>query len=226
MIAITDLLATAEQAGLSFISQSQDKLAPATRALHREVLHAFLDTGAAPSLSWLGDQATRLGLEPHLAIRQLAEADLVHLADSSVAVAYPFSGVPTNNRVQPDGGPPIYAMCAIDALGILLMTGRDGVISSTDPQTEAPIRVVRHGSDWEWTPTSTVILVCVAQSCSTAAESCCPHVAFYTSAGEAGAYLRSHPALIGTVADHTEALALADSAFGSLLGGSGAAARS
>lgn len=218
MNATTDLIAAAEQAGLSFISQSQDKLAPATRTLHRELLHAFLDTGAAPSPSWLEDQATRLGLEPHLTIRQLAEADLVHLADSSVAVAYPFSGVPTNNRVQPDGGPPIYAMCAVDALGILLMTGRDGVVSATDPKTEAPIRVVRHGSDWEWTPNSTVVLIGVTQSCSTAAESCCPHVAFYTSAEGAEAYLRTHPEIIGTVANHTEAVELADFAFGSLLG--------
>lgn len=220
MTATTDLIAAAEQAGLSLISQSQAKLAPDIGAVHRELLQAFLDMGAAPSLSWLHDQASRLGLDPDAALRQLAEADLVHLADSSVVVAYPFSGVPTRDLVQLDGGPAVYAMCAVDALGIPLMIGRDGVISSTDPQTGEPIRVVRNGTDWTWTPTSTVVLAGVAQSCSIAAESCCPHVAFYASAEGADAYLRANPELVGTVLSHNEALELADHAFGSLLNGS------
>lgn len=226
MTATTDLIAAAQQAGLSVISQSQDKLAPDTRGLHRVLLEAFLDTGAVPSLNWLHDEAARLGLDPDVALGELAEADLVHLPDSSVTVAYPFSGVPTSNRVQLEGGRPVYAMCAIDALGIPLMTGKDGMISSTDPQTGEPIRVVRHGTDWEWTPSSAVVLVGIAQSCSTAAESCCPHVAFYASAEGAEVYLRVHPELIGIVVDHTQALELADFAFGSLLSGSEAEAQS
>lgn len=226
MTVTTELIEAAEQAGLSLISQSQDKLAPDTRALHREVLRAFLDSGAAPSLSWLHGQASRLGLEPDAALRELAEADLVHLAGSSVVIAYPFSGVPTSDRVQLEGGPPNYAMCAIDALGIPLMTGRDGVISSTDPGTGEPIRVVRNSTDWEWTPTSTVVVAGIAQSCETAAEACCPHVAFYTSAEVAESYLRAHPEISGSVLNHSEALELADAAFGWLLRGSASQAES
>ncbi len=178
----TDALrAAAEQAGLNVISQSQKKLSPAARALHRAVLEAFLETGAPPSFNGLHDWATRLGLEPEPALRELAQADLVHLEDGSVVVAYPFAGVPTADRVRLDKGPWLYAMCAVDALGVPWMTGRDGVISSSDPQSGEPIRVLRTGRNWEWTPTSTVVLAGVAQSCSTAAEACCPHVAFYVS---------------------------------------------
>jgi alkylmercury lyase len=217
MTATADLRRAAEEARLSFTSQAQEKLPPKARAFHRVILRAFLDIGAGPALGWLYDQAGRLGLDPDAALGKLAEADLVHLDNGSVVVAYPFSGVPTNDRVQLNGGPAVYAMCAIDALGIVLMTGRDGVISSTDPQTGAPIRVARHGSDWEWSPTSTVVVAGLAPACSTAAEVCCPHVAFYASAERADAYLQTHPELRGAVLDHADALEMANLAFGSLL---------
>jgi hypothetical protein len=41
----------------------------------------------------------------------------------AVAVGYPFSRTPTRHRVQLAGTPPVWAMCAIDALGIPQMTG-------------------------------------------------------------------------------------------------------
>ncbi len=158
MTASTDLVRAAQEAGLNLVSQSQERLAPETRALHRRVLQAFLDTGAAPALGWLHDQATHLGLDSEAALRALAEEDLVHLANGSVVVAYPFSGVPANDSVQLEEGPLLNAMCAIDALGIPLMTGRDGVISSTEPRTGEVIWIRRNGTDWEWSPASTVVV--------------------------------------------------------------------
>ena len=212
-----DLVRAAREAGLNFVSQSQDKLAPETRALHRRVLQAFLDTGAAPTVGWLHAQGTHLGFDPEAALRELAEEDMVHLENGSVVVAYPFSGVPANDSVQLEDGPLLHAMCAIDALGIPLMTGRDGVIYSTDPRTGQVIRIRRNGTDWEWSPASTVVVAGFARACSTAAEACCPHVAFYASTEGADAYLGAHPELSGAVLDHAEALETADLAFGSLL---------
>src|SRR5262249_58871257 len=54
-------------------------------------------------------------------------SDLVHAANGVVAVAYPFSGMPTRQQVELDGFPAVYAMCAIDALGIPAMAGRDEI---------------------------------------------------------------------------------------------------
>jgi alkylmercury lyase len=216
MAATADFIRVAQEAGLNLLSR-QRQLAGPTRALHRAVLQAFIDTGVAPGISWLADQASRLGLEPDLALQELADADLVHLENSSVVVAYPFCGVPTPDSVQLEGGPSVYAMCAIDALGIPLMAGTDGVISSADPQRGVPIRVIRNGLSWEWSPASTVVVAGFAQSCATAAETCCPHVAFYASAEGAGEYLQNHAELAGAVLDPADAVALADLAFGSLL---------
>jgi mercuric reductase len=55
-----------------------------------------------------------------------------------VTVAYPFSGAPTRQQVELDGFPAVHAMCAIDALGIPVMAGRDGRITATDPPRRNP----------------------------------------------------------------------------------------
>jgi alkylmercury lyase len=211
------LVAFAEQAGLPVTSQSQARLEPPVRHLHRAVLKAFLDTGTAPTGDWLHDQAAALGLDLDAAVPELAEADLIHLSDGSVAVAYPFSGVPTADHVYLEGGPALWAMCAIDALGILFMTGRDGTIAATDPQDGESIQVQRHGADWDWTPETTVVLAAVGPACGRAAESACPHMSFHAHAEPAEAYLRAHPELTGYVLDHDQALEVADFAFGPLL---------
>lgn len=217
MTTTADLLAAAEQTGLRLTSQSQKRLAPKTRRLHQVILQAFLDSGTAPTRPWLDGQAASQGLDPETAMAELADADLVHLADASVIVAYPFSGVPTDDRVQLEGRPSLFAMCAIDALGVLLMAGQNGVIYSTDPHSGEPIRVERQETTWTWAPSSTVVLAGLRQSCATAAEGCCPHVAFYTDSEGADAHLNAHPELTGGVLGQADALALADLAFGSLL---------
>ena len=217
MTTTADLLAAAEKTGLRLTSQSQERLAPKTRRLHQIILQAFLDTGPAPTRPWLDSQAASQGLDPDVALGELADADLVHLADNTVVVAYPFSGVPTDDRVQLEGGPSLFAMCAIDALGVLLMAGRDGIILSADPCSGEPIRVERQETTWSWAPSSTVVLAGLKECCATAAEGCCPHVAFYTDSEGADDHLNAHPELTGGVLEQADALALADLAFGSLL---------
>lgn len=218
MSATIDLLVGyAEQAGLSVTSLAQAKLEARVRTLHRGVLRAFLDIGAAPSGGWLQQQATDLGLDPDSALSELASADLVHVSDDLVVVAYPFSGIPSDVQVQLETGPVLWAMCAIDALGIPFMTGRDGVITSNDPEDGQTIRVERTGTRWDWTPDSTVVIVGAGETCGSAAESACPHMAFHVDAERAKAYLGAHPDITGFVLDHAAALEVADFTFGPLL---------
>ena len=118
----------------------QAALPPGLPGLHQAVLRQFLSTGEAPDRGWLTEQAGGFGLDTDTAIRQLAAADLVHFDQGGrVAVAYPFSGVPSGHRVRLAGGPSVWAMCAIDALGIPLMADRDATITATDPSSSEPI---------------------------------------------------------------------------------------
>src|SRR5262249_31498944 len=101
------------------IGARQASLPPALRELHRGLLHFFLDHGSPPATTWLTGQAAAHGLPAEEAVAALADGDLVHVEGGIVTVAYPFSGTPTRNCVEPDHGPAVYAMCAIDALGLL-----------------------------------------------------------------------------------------------------------
>ena len=208
----------ARRFGLTLTSEGQAALPPAMRDLHRAVLQAFLDTGAAPSVAWLRDQAMQVGVDPGDALARLAEDDLVHTRDVAVSVAYPFSGTPTDDQVQLDDGPSVWAMCAVDALGIPLMTGRDGVITSTDPQSGHPIHIERRKGQWLWQPTTTVVLVAATPGCVTAGEGACPYIRFYANAQNAEAHLRATPGVTGELVDQTTALEAADIVFGPLLG--------
>lgn len=46
---------------------------------------------------------------------------------------------PTSHAVAIVGGPTAWAMCAVDALGIVAMLGRDVTIASTDPYSGEPV---------------------------------------------------------------------------------------
>jgi hypothetical protein len=196
----------------------QAALSPSLRRLHQAVLRHFLGTGDAPHRTLMTEQARGLVVDPDAAIEQLTAADLVHVdRDGQVAVAYPFSGVPTGHKVQLANGPAVWAMCAIDALGIPQMADRDTTITAADPSTGEPVTVEAHDERWLWTPASTVVLVAQTRQHGTSAECSCGHVNFYTRAEQADAYLDDHPALRGRVIDQRTAVELAGGVFGGLL---------
>jgi len=115
------------------------------------------------------------------------------------------------------GGRPVWAMCAIDALGLPRMARRDGVIESGDAITGAPIRVEVSGGVWRWEPAGAVVLV--ARSGAGGPTSCCacPHMNFHVDEGTARSYLDVHDGLFGAVLDQRAAVELGDLCFGALL---------
>jgi alkylmercury lyase len=205
---------------VGMLAAQQTALPAGVRRLHQAMLRFFLDHGAPPQRSWLHEQASQLGADLDDARARLAAGDLAHLdADGTVQVAYPFSGVPSGHLVQPAGAAPVWAMCAIDALGIPLMAGRDATITATDPHTDEPIRIEISGGQWRWDPPSIVVLMAHRTPDSGPAAQCaCPHVNFYTSPAHAHAYLEGHPELSGQrLLGRQAAIQLARHVFGALL---------
>jgi alkylmercury lyase len=197
----------------------QAGLADGLRRLHQAILGYFLEAGGPPGRSWLDDTAARLGLDPAGARAGLAAADLMHVNGDSgrVQVAYPFSGVPSGHRVRLSGGREVWAMCAVDALGIPQMTGCDATITAADPHAGDPVRVSSRGGTWHWSPPSALVLWAYPSAGEHAALCSCPHVSFVTSPGHAQAYLASHPELTGHLIGQPAAVELARALFGPLL---------
>jgi Alkylmercury lyase len=192
------------------------------QAFHRALLGAFLAGAGPPDRSVVGQLAAELALEPRAALAVLGAADLVRTdpATSRVSVAYPFSAVPTSHRVELAGGPTVYAMCALDALGVPLMTCRNGRISSADPSSGQPITVTVDDRGWRWRPATTMVLAgtaAVGDACSRVADCCCPHINFHASPRDADDYRRAHPALAAELLDQAEAIEAARRGFAGLL---------
>jgi Alkylmercury lyase len=100
------------------------RIAPEERGLrtvHQAVLRSFVHTGAAPDISSLAEHAAPF--EAPQVLGEPAVGDFWCLDQvGQITAAYPFSALPTRYRVTMSGAATVFAMCAIDALGISAMT--------------------------------------------------------------------------------------------------------
>jgi hypothetical protein len=137
------------------------RVAPAERglrAVHQAVLRSFVHTGTAPGMPSLAKHAAPFEVSQVLA--ELADGDFLCLDQAGqITAAYPFSAIPTRHRVQISGEASVFAMCAIDALGISAMTGRPVVMESADPSTGEPVTVHADGATSTWNPAIAVVYV-------------------------------------------------------------------
>ena len=106
------------------------------------VYRHFAETGHAPALT---DVVERLGSDTESVLeaykRLRAQRLLILEADgSSIRMASPFSGVPTQHIVEADGIQ-YFANCAWDALGILAALHKPGTVHSHCAQSAEPLHL-------------------------------------------------------------------------------------
>lgn len=211
------VLDVAARLGFQGVAQRQADLSPAQKVFHQAILRAFLDEGSTPSHRRLVEQASQMSLDHDDVVARLSEIDLLHVSEGVVRVAYPFSGVPTAHGVRLENGRKLWAMCALDALGILLMAKCDGTIISADPQSKEPIQVERRRGEWLWQLGEAVVVVGLTNGCARVDEGACPNINFHANAQGAVEHLNVHPEITGQLVSQAVAIELADRIFGSLL---------
>ena len=200
-------------------------LTPPARHLHLTVLEAFADTGRAPHRAELERIVRSKGAEPGPVLAELAGQDLLAFDGSGeVRAAYPFSPSPTPIQVNWDGGPRVYAMCAIDALGISAMLNRKVTITAREPGTGRPVTVEVDQNQARWRPRRAVVFSGTADSdgvCSAAADRSCGYINFFTSARAARQWASRHREVTGTTLGRAQALEHGISEFGTLMHAAG-----
>jgi hypothetical protein len=158
-------------------------------------------------------------LDPREAAARLAREDLVHrdARTGEVTVAYPFSAAPTRHRVRLSSGADVFAMCAIDALGIAFMLGQTTGVSSTDPGTGEGITISPSLTEPAvWSPHEAVVVAgCEGSGMSLSCR--CPHTNFAASPERARALLEAEPSVRGDILSMPEAIALGRETLGRLL---------
>jgi hypothetical protein len=141
-----------------------------------------------------------------------------------IAAAYPFSATPTPHMVQIDDGAQVWAMCAIDALGISAMLGRDAVISSSDPATGEQVVVATFAASSQgrrrtavWDPPASVVFVGQREPGGPAAQVCCGVVNFFADKASARVWSSNNPDVAGEIVPQAKAEHVAAQIFGALL---------
>jgi alkylmercury lyase-like protein len=209
------------------------RLAPAEgglRAVQQRVLRSFALAGEPPAMSELDQAAAPYGAGGPAVLALLHAADFLRLdPGGAIRAAYPFSAVPTPHVVRIEGGPEVFSMCAIDALGIAAMTGRPVTIRSAEPGTGNPVTVaVPPGKGRAaWQPRDAVVYDGQQDRAtgtapdaivpSVAADVSCGFINFFTSRASAAAWAATHPEVTGQTLSQEKALAAGIQIFGPLL---------
>ena len=179
-----------------------DAASPDARALHRRILLGFA-AARPPHPEDLQDSAGALAeLERHDVIQR-------DPGSGEIVVAYPFSARETRHEVElVDSAVRVYAMCAIDALGIPFMLGEPVRIASRDPDSGEPIALAIEPD--ASLPTSEIVVRVRTVGNGHSCDCLCPYVDFLA---------RTPADTDDTLLDLPAAAALARRIFGSLLNG-------
>ena len=193
-------------------------LEPAQKALHQSILRAFAVSGRAPAYGDLEPVANRFDQSVAELLTALHDLDAIRLTtDGEIRAAYPFSAAPTRHQIHLANGTDVYAMCAIDALGMSAMLGTDTRIESVDVTTGRPITMTMTAGTSTWDPAGAVVFVGATAGGGPSADCCCGYLNFFTDRAAATAWTDAHPNVPGQILDRADAEALGIRLFGSLL---------
>lgn len=188
---------------------------------HHALLRKFLTLGHAPSEDDLQAEAQVVSSSIAALLQELVEQDVIQRDPmGAIHAAYPFSGRPTAHRVQLPDHLPVFAMCAIDALGLPYMVGRPATIVTQDPMDGTAITVwIDPGTGAQsWRPEETVVLSNLRTAApSSSAECCCPVINAFASREHAERWQQAHSEAAVRLLTQEEAVAEARTLFEHLL---------
>lgn len=127
--------------------------------------------------------------------KSLIDKKVITTENNKIKCIYPISSEKTNKLVYTNKSKePLFAMCAIDAIGIYYTTGLNILILSEDELTKEKIKleikddkIINHSK-------SNIYIsykdVCVKKDCD---KNCCPYIHFFTSRNNVENYLNSLP---------------------------------
>jgi hypothetical protein len=215
-----DIMADTEDAKLRK-HEGAAGLTPNARLLHRAVLTAFAERGHAPSRSELESMAASARIDLRATLGELVESDVVAVDNAGeLRAAYPFSPMPTAHQVAISAGPTVYAMCAIDALGISAMLGRPTTITSSEPDTGEMLTVQVRENRATWHPASAVVFAGACSDCldGPSVDRTCSSINFFRTADAATQWAAGRPSITGSILSQDQALAAGVAEFGSMMG--------
>jgi mercuric reductase len=178
------------------------------QTMHRAILHHFIKAGQFPTAA---DLAIILALPPAEIETKLTELAAMCLyrdtVNGEILGAYPFSARPTAHRLHLLNGQEVYAMCAVDALGVSAMLEQPVSIYSHCAHCDEPISLEVRGETLATAhPSSVVVWYQAASANCVPATAKCPGINFYCNPTHRVAWSEGHPDSTGYELTLAEAL--------------------
>jgi hypothetical protein len=189
------------------------------RVFHQMLL-SFAHTGQPPTTESLANALalSREQVEQSLNLLESGGSIYRHPETGAILAAYPFSATPTQHVVHFADGHAVYAMCAIDALGMPVMLDMAATIESRCTQCGRQISVeVKNNVLAEFSPHTTRVWYMQADACCIPALQQCPSINFFCSAGHLDIWRVSHDDMPTAALTMDEAFAYGARIFGHLL---------
>ncbi len=193
------------------------------RAVWQYILSQYPLLGRAPNPREIADALREKNTGGVQAVlERLHSLDCLYLDQESreIRCAYPFSSFHTKHEAAFLNWPeakPVYAMCAVDALGIPFMFHRDVAIKSSCPHCGRPVIIkVRNRRIASYAPAEVVVWM-TSDRTECAAASVCPTLNYFCSPAHAEAWRSAHSKTPGFILYLAEALFVAKGLFEDLL---------
>jgi len=121
--------------------------------------------------------------EVDLLLEKLDRLDIIHLENKTIVAAYPFSGAETSHKLCLKGKKyrAVYAMCAIDALGINFMFEADVLIESSCFHCGDRIEIDMRDDEIIFLNPENTVVWCDREYGDCAATSLCKNINFFSS---------------------------------------------
>jgi hypothetical protein len=186
------------------------------------IIRHLASVGSAPSMGEL-TAATSLPVnELENLLISLRNRDLVVTDAGRIVGAYPLTSRKTEHEVH-IGGTTVHAMCAVDALGVGAMLGRDIEIASACRHCRTPITIATRGAGAALAvvaPARAVVWSGLRSGAGCAADTLCTVIAFFCGDGHLEAWREAkHPRVAGYRLSLDEALQVGQAIFGPTLAG-------
>lgn len=193
-----------------------------SNTIYQYILRTFAETGKPPSVQQLGKTLALVQAAARSELDRLEKQGCIYRDPISkeIVSAYPFSALPTSHIVTFPTGHSVYAMCAIDALGMPSMLDSDATIQSACAACGAPIMIqIQAGQITEANPSEMVVIYAQGAADCCAATDQCPFINFFCSSDHSQEWqARNHHLSLKTMT-LAEALAGGQRTFGNLLRG-------
>jgi hypothetical protein len=114
---------------------------------------------------------------------------------------YPLSLTPTTHQIILKNGKRLYAMCAVDALGMPIMFNKEATIVSRCEKCKQEIKIEIKNEEIAWTSHPGIMIWSPERQIAPAAKTCCPSVNFFCCKEHLDEWIKENHTLVGRIGE-------------------------